>query len=262
MTEDNRTPEEEPKVGYGEPPKSSQFKKGQSGNPAGRPKKKITSKPKNVPDFGTKGSDKLLLEEAFGPLTLREGGKTIEIPAIRAVYRSMFHKAAQGDRFARQEILRMIQRKEEEDQQKRAAHDDEILQYMKNCQLIEEEALRHGDPPPVFFPHPDDWDINPDTGELEINGPKDEEDAKRWKKSFARRDAYAESIEQTARKYRRGSDPEGKENLLEIWHMEQCFFDMINDAFPDKYQAKLKSRSDRDGATKPGDFKTHRLPRD
>ena len=31
--------EDEDKVGYGRPPKKNQFKKGQSGNPSGRPKK-------------------------------------------------------------------------------------------------------------------------------------------------------------------------------------------------------------------------------
>jgi ribosomal protein L12E/L44/L45/RPP1/RPP2 len=34
---------EDEAVGYGNPPKHSQFKKGQSGNPAGRPKSKVTS---------------------------------------------------------------------------------------------------------------------------------------------------------------------------------------------------------------------------
>lgn len=32
------TPSEDYEVGYGKPPKRSQFKKGQSGNPEGRPK--------------------------------------------------------------------------------------------------------------------------------------------------------------------------------------------------------------------------------
>lgn len=38
---DKRSKEQE--VGYGQPPKSGQFRKGQSGNPAGRPKKKDPS---------------------------------------------------------------------------------------------------------------------------------------------------------------------------------------------------------------------------
>jgi Family of unknown function (DUF5681) len=41
MNENNETQDYE--VGYGKPPKTSQFKKGESGNPSGRPKKPTDS---------------------------------------------------------------------------------------------------------------------------------------------------------------------------------------------------------------------------
>ena len=72
------------KVGRGRPPKSSQFKKGQSGNPAGRPK-------------GSCNLRKLLGEEFTREITVSEGGKPIKLPAVRLVARMAINKAIQGD---------------------------------------------------------------------------------------------------------------------------------------------------------------------
>ena len=64
-------------VGYGRPPVHSRFRKGQSGNPAGRRRQSENERAR-----------KLILREAFRMLNLREGDKVTRIPALQAVLRS------------------------------------------------------------------------------------------------------------------------------------------------------------------------------
>lgn len=72
-------------VGYGRPPKATQFQKGQSGNPKGRPIKE-------------EGSfwDEFLYEMArqFG---IKNGGKTEKISARTALIRTLITKGLGGD---------------------------------------------------------------------------------------------------------------------------------------------------------------------
>jgi len=94
--DDGKRPAGSYDVGYRKPPAEHRFKKGQSGNPLGRPRKKRVSGRRTDPAFGTQLADGLLLEEAYRPVTVREGGKTYQIPAIQAVHRAMFVDAVRG----------------------------------------------------------------------------------------------------------------------------------------------------------------------
>lgn len=71
-------------VGYGKPPKRTQFKAGQSGNPKGRPK-------------GKKNLRTELLEELGEVIALREQGKTKKISKLRGILKSHVAKAIKGD---------------------------------------------------------------------------------------------------------------------------------------------------------------------
>jgi hypothetical protein len=68
------------KTGYGHPPKLSQFKKGQSGNPTGRPKR--------APSFKAD-----LTAELNAMLTLPENGKSSRVSKQRALINSLVDAA-------------------------------------------------------------------------------------------------------------------------------------------------------------------------
>ena len=79
-------------VGYGKPPKASQFKPGQSGNPNGRPK-------------GQPTTQQLLLQEAAKLVKVKVGDEIIQIPKQQAVVRKLYQVAMEGNIVAMRMIL-------------------------------------------------------------------------------------------------------------------------------------------------------------
>ncbi|WP_170597925.1 DUF5681 domain-containing protein [Ruegeria arenilitoris] len=71
-------------VGYGKPPKATQFKKGRSGNPKGRPK-------------GAKGVNPSLKRELETKITVREGSHEIRISKAEAIAKRFTAGALKGD---------------------------------------------------------------------------------------------------------------------------------------------------------------------
>lgn len=90
------------KVGPGQPPRKTQFQKGKSGNPGGRPPKK--SQESVVSAFGT------ILEKT---LTATMDGIPRELTADEALQQSILKRAFAGDGSAQREILKMIVKREE-----------------------------------------------------------------------------------------------------------------------------------------------------
>jgi hypothetical protein len=84
-------------VGYGKPPAGTQFKKGVSGNPRGGSR--------NVKLRRARG---LAIREAYRLITVREGDKTMRLPAIQAVMRSQVALAAKGNGPAQRALIAAI----------------------------------------------------------------------------------------------------------------------------------------------------------
>ena len=82
-------------VGYGRPPKDTQFRKGQSGNPAGRPK-------------GTRNFKTDLEAELQERVRITESGKSEEVSKQRALVKRTFEKGMYGDMRAVAMIIQWV----------------------------------------------------------------------------------------------------------------------------------------------------------
>jgi len=88
------------KVGYRRPPKTGQFKKGQSGNPKGRPK-------------GARGLEKVVLEELKSKITVNENGRSKKVKKVEAIAKQVVNKAMTGDVKSISLVLGVSQRHED-----------------------------------------------------------------------------------------------------------------------------------------------------
>jgi hypothetical protein len=85
-------------VGYGKPPVHTQFRKGQSGNPSGRPRRAATERAKA-----------LALKEAYRAVKVTQGDHVTSLPAIQAVLRSQMAEAVKGNVAAQRAFLATVQ---------------------------------------------------------------------------------------------------------------------------------------------------------
>ena len=79
-------------VGYGKPPKATQFKKGQSGNPKGRPK-------------GSLNLRTILEKVASEKVQISVNGVKVKLPKLEVVITQMANQAAGGNLMASREFL-------------------------------------------------------------------------------------------------------------------------------------------------------------
>lgn len=175
---------QEDEVGYKRPPRKNQFKKGQSGNPKGRPRK---SKPRGL-KLSDAPSDHIFEEEVYRPVTLRENGVPIELPALQAVRRSQVMSAIKGNRFAQKEVIEHAEKIEQEKFQIK------INRYveLKKCKARGENTLtengRMGALDTVLLPHPDDIVLDRATAEAYVDGPENQDDLRACEYSMEVRD--------------------------------------------------------------------------
>jgi hypothetical protein len=238
-------------VGYGRPPVDSRFRKGQSGNPKGRPKG-ARAKPKQQFDPAERPTDRLILEEAYRPVTIREGDKVIELPAIQAAMRALAISAMKGSRLSQKALAEITQTAEARQAEERLTAIENALEYKQKWTAEIERCRRLGIEGPGPLPHPDDVIIDWRSGQVRTEGPLDEREKQRWDKSLARRaDAQAE-VTDNALAYKRAKTDGMREIYLREWIAEQYIFDLINDAMPDRYKAKLENRLRHPDASREG----------
>ena len=84
-------------VGYKKPPKNHQFKKGQSGNPKGRPKRSQNKTPYQI------------LEQALTrEITIKENGQAQKVTIQEAILKKLSAEALKGEPYAIREMLKLL----------------------------------------------------------------------------------------------------------------------------------------------------------
>ncbi len=169
-------------VGYGKPPKSTQFKKGHSGNPNGRPKGS-KNKVKRVQVLDR--LKKLFYEEAYRDVTINEKNEAKTMPALQAVFKSLVLNAAQGKVGAQKLLLSHLIPLEKQDEVEKLEFFEAAQNYKERAYQEIGHCKKQGRPVPDILPHPDEIELNLSTGEAIFHGPVNREDLQLWEQRHA-----------------------------------------------------------------------------
>jgi len=163
--------------GRGFPPDEYKFKPGQSGNPRGRPPgSKNKARAEAVAADLTPG-DLVTIAEARRVVSDRNG---ISLPTINAIHRSRNTMAIKGSRLAAKEADARLLKAEEKVQRAKEQNFEMALLLQERAEAMLAEATKRGMKDPAIYPHPDDIHLDYATGEVSIQGPLTQTEARHW----------------------------------------------------------------------------------
>lgn len=141
------------------PAKRTQWDKGTSGNPKGRPKKSAT-------EAFDQGIDEMTLTESRKPIPVKEGGKAQTLPALQAVKRRQLLSALQGNPYA---MRSYIQQATDAEARQKKRREEAIAQAFASKLELEAhriEWVAAGKREEDMIAHPTDIEVDPTSGEV------------------------------------------------------------------------------------------------
>jgi hypothetical protein len=218
-------------VGYRKPPAHSRFKRGQSGNPKGRPRG-ARNRPK-PPGLHEERLKSILMEEAYRIITVNDGARQVSIPMAQAVIRSLAVNAAKGNQRAQRlftELLGSIER------ENKRLHDEWIevaTNYKVEWDMELERRKRLGITAPDPIPHPDHIVIDYRTGEVQIKGPMTKEEKVKFDYWVERKADFQAEIQEFEEDLASETDPKMRAIYEEEIVRTNKVLDIIRRVVPD-----------------------------
>jgi hypothetical protein len=144
-------------VGRGKPPPEHRWRKGQSGNPAGRPPKARASGSRGDRLLGADQPTRtMILTEAYRTVTIEEDGVRRKMPMNQAIWRAMGRAAMSGNRTAQHRFTLVVREMERE----------QLAAQVAIYNALERQHYRR-DPNASFA---DDLVMDPTTGAVVVRG--------------------------------------------------------------------------------------------
>lgn len=171
-------------VGYLNPPKHTHYRKGQSGNPAGRPRAPKAD--------GLSLEEQPLLnavhERAGKSVRMREGNTVSEVGVREALFQSVLATALKGNARSQGLALDLIRAADIQRARDRAERQDLARAYKAIQREKLATAIAAGEDTWLILPHPDDVVIDDDYG-FHFAGPFDESELRKVEETVRYRDA-------------------------------------------------------------------------